>query len=224
MSKAATKKKPPAKAAGPEIIDFAQGSEDWFQARLGIPTASMFSVVMAQGSADEKSLTRSRYLYRLAGEIITGMPAETFETAAMRRGKEMEGQAREAYAKKTGRELKLVGFIRNFDGLKRCGASPDALIGFNGGLETKTMKPELLIPLLEKGARMLPEHRAQVHGNMMVSERDWWDLSVFYPKMPPYIVRVERDETFIRQIHAEVEKFNYELKRLVDRLRDMGAD
>ena len=221
MSKAAKKAAAP---EGPVYVDVEQGTAPWFEARLGIPTASCFSVVMAQGIDEEKSLTRSRYLYRLAGEIITGVPAETFESAAMRRGKEMEAAARDAYAKKTGRELKLVGFVKNFTGLRHCGASPDALIGFNGGLETKTMKPELLIPLLEKGARMLPQHIAQVQGNMWVTERDWWDLSVYFPRMPPYIVRCERNETVIKQIDAEVQKFNYELRQLVERLRNMGAE
>lgn len=214
------RKKPEEPKSLLEFVDCEQGSEEWFYARLGLPTASMFHVILG----DDEKVTRGNYLNRLAGEIITGMPAESYESAAMRRGKEMEGQARAAYTRRTGRDLKMIGLARNFSGLKRCGASPDALIGFDGGLETKTMKPELMIPLLEKGARMVPKHRAQVHGNMWVTERDWWDLSIYYPKMPPYIVRVERDETYIRQISDAVERFNYDLKQLVERLRNMGAE
>jgi hypothetical protein len=215
-------------AAAPKSLlvvdDAAQGSEEWLKARLGIPTASMFSVIMAEGADGEASLSRQQYLYRLAGEQITGEPAEeTFKSRAMERGKEMEPAAVADYERRTGRAVKRVGFARNFSGLKLCGASADGLVGFDRGLETKTMRPDLMIPLLLKGARMLPQHRAQVHGNMLVWERDLWDFKIFYPGMPDFTVTVERDETYVRRLHGEVERFNYELKKLVEQLRDMGA-
>lgn len=202
----------------------AQGSEEWFKARLGIPTASMFSIIMAEGADGGNSMTRQQYLYRLAGEQITGQPAEeTFRSRAMERGKEMEPLAIEDYERRTGRAVTRVGFATNFEGLKLCGASADGLVGFDGGIETKTMRPDLMIPLLVKGARMPGEHRAQVHGNMLVWERDWFDFKIFYPGMPDFTVRVERDETYARRLHAEIERFNYDLKKLVEQLRNMGA-
>jgi hypothetical protein len=207
-----------------QLHDAPQGSEEWLRARLGIPTASMFTVIMAEGRDGGDSLTRQQYLYRLAGEQITGEPAEeTFRSRAMERGKDMEAEAVADYERRTGRVVTRVGFATNFSGLKRCGASPDGLVGFDGGLETKTMRPDLMIPMLEHGARMLPEHRAQVHGNMLVLERDVWDFKVFYRGMPDFTVRVEKDQTYARRLHAEIERFNYELKQLVEKLRNMGA-
>lgn len=207
-----------------KIHDAAQGSEEWVKARLGIPTASMFSVVMAEGKDGGDSMTRAQYLHRLAGEQITGVPAEeTFKSRAMERGKEMEAAAIEDYERRTGRAVTRAGFATNFEGLKLCGASPDGLVGFDGGIETKTMRPDLMIPLLLRGARMIPEHRAQVQGNMLVWERDVWDFKIFYPGMPDFTVRVERDETYLRQLHGEIERFNYDLKKLVEQLRNMGA-
>lgn len=201
-----------------------QGSDEWFKARLGLPTASMFSVIMAEGKDGGDSMTRQQYLYRLAGEQITGEQAEeTFKSRAMERGKEMEPLAVEDYEHRTGRKVTRVGFASNFSGLKRCGASADGLVGFDGGVETKTMRPDLMIPLLVRGARMPAEHRAQVHGNMMVWERDWWDFKIFWPAMPDFTVRVDRDDTYIKQLHGEIERFNYELKKLVEQLRNMGA-
>lgn len=206
------------------VFNDPQGSAEWFKARLGIPTASMFSVIMAEGRDGGESMTRQQYLYRLAGEQITGEPAEeTFRSRAMERGKEMEPQAVEDYERRTGRAVTRVGFATNFDDLKLCGASADGLVGFDGGIETKTMRPDLMIPLLVRGARMLPEHRGQVHGNMLVWERDWWDFKVFYPGMPDFTVRVEKDETYHRRLLEEVQTFNYELKKLVEQLRNMGA-
>lgn len=205
------------------IYDDPQGSEEWVKQRLGIPTASMFSVVMAEGREGE-SMGRMQYLHRLAGEVVTQSPAEeTFKSRAMERGKEMEPAAVEDYERRTGRAVARVGFAKNFSGLKLCGASADGLVGFDGGLETKTMRPDLMIPLLIRGARMPPEHRAQVHGNMLVWERDWWDFKIFYPGMPNFTVRVERDDTYIRALHEQVQVFNHDLKKVVEQLRNMGA-
>lgn len=207
------------------VMDMPQGSEDWFKARLGMLTASNFSIAMAEARGDnDHSMTRQQLLYRLAGEIITQMPAEeTFKSRAMERGKEMEAEARDDYTRRTGRTVKLVGFVKNFAGLKECGASPDGLVGFDSGLETKTMRPDLMIPLLEKGARMPPVHRAQVHGNMLVCERDFWDFKIYYPHMPDFTVTVQRDETYIRELHEQIQRFNYDRNKIVEQLRNMGA-
>lgn len=225
MAKKATAKK----AQGPKSllreIDAEQGSDEWFEARLGLVTASHFSVVMATGRDGGDSLTRNQYLHRLAGEILTGLRAEeTFRSRAMERGKEMEPEAIADYEERRGVKVRRVGLGINFDGLKRCGASPDGLVGFDGGIETKTMRPDLMIPLITRGALVMPaEHRAQVQGNMFVWEREWWDFKIFYPGMPDFTVRVERDDRYIAEMSNQIEIFNYDLKRLVEQLRKMGA-
>lgn len=228
VAPAKARKPSPPKQAAPKsllrIIDVEQGSPEWFEHRLGLPTASNFSVIMAQGRDDKDSLSRTEYLHRLAGEIITGRQAEeTFKSRAMERGKEMEPEAIADYEARKKTTVKRIGLGINFEGLKRCGASPDGLVGFDGGLETKTMRPDKMIPLLMRGARMLPEHVAQTQGNIMIFERAWWDLKVFYPKMPDFTVRVLRDDIYIEQLTNQIEIFNYDLKRLVEKLRAMGA-
>jgi hypothetical protein len=215
---------PKAKKAEPasELVVHAaaQGSEEWFKARLGIPTASYFSTILAEG----EGIGRKKYLCRLAGEVLTGVPAEeTYRSRAMERGNEMEPAAIEDYERRRGVEVQRVGFATNFSGLRLCGASPDGLVGFDGGVETKTMRPDLMIPLLLRGSAMPAEYRAQVQGNMLVFERAWWDLKVYYPGMPDFTVRVFRDEAYIRELHGQIERFNFDLKQLVKQLRSMGA-
>lgn len=204
-----------------EIFDCEQNTPEWLAARNGIITASNFSKVMAGGEGK----TRTRYMRDLAGEILTGITAETFESSAMKRGREMEHGIREAYAASTFEKIQRVGFVKNRGLMKyaEAGCSPDALVGDKGGLEIKSMIPALLIELLERGSSMPPEHRAQVQGNMWVCEREWWDFRVGYTGMPAYEVRVYRDETYIKQISDAVEIFSYELKQLVEKLRKMGC-
>ncbi len=225
MPKAARKAAKPAPPTSDlELIDVQQGSDEWFEARLGLVTASNFAIVMASGRDGGDSMTRTQYLHRLAGERITGRLAEeTFKSRAMERGKEMEPEAIADYERQRGVTVRRVGLAINFKKLRRCGASPDGLVGFDGGVETKTMRPDLMIPLLIRGSAMPAEHRAQVQGNMHVLERDWWDLKIFYPGMPDFTVRVARDEHYIRELDNQIQVFNHELDRLVEKLRAMGA-
>lgn len=193
-----------------QIFDMEQGSTEWFACRCGLPTASNFSAILAKGEGK----TRRTYLHRLAGEIITGEPPETFQSQAMERGKAMEDQARNLYAFVNSSELQRVGFVKN--GEK--GASPDSLIGGNGGLEIKTQKAELLVGTILDG-RFPSEYKAQVQGNLWVCERDWWDLTVYWPKMPLFMQRAHRDEAYIANLSAEVDRFNEDLAKLVQAVR-----
>jgi hypothetical protein len=224
MAKVAVKTKSPPQSLL-VVHDVEQGSPEWLQARLGIVTASHFGTVMADGRDGGPSVTRTRLLYRLAFEQITGEPAEEgFRSAAMDRGRILEDEARLSYCRRKKVEARQVGFATNFSGLKFCGASPDSLIGFDGGLEIKTAKSEIIIPMLKLPAKMPPEHRCQVQGNMLVFERDWWDITVYcHRSMPAMDVRVYRDNVFIKELSNQIEQFNWELKNLVDSLKNMGA-
>jgi hypothetical protein len=197
-----------------EIIDVTQGGPEWLAARAGIPTSSMFRTVMAVGPKGGKSATRVDYLNKLVGEIITGEPMDNYVSADMERGKLMEDEARDLYAFQNDVEPIRVGFIRNGDK----GASPDSLIGDRGGLEIKSAAAHIQIERLLAGD--LPsEHKAQVHGNMWVSERDWWDFCSYCPKLPLFVIRVFRDEDYIKSIANHVELFNIELQQTVEYIR-----
>jgi hypothetical protein len=198
-----------------QIFDIEQGGEEWFAARLGIPTASKFATVMAKGEGK----TRSEYLRKLAGEILTGEPMDSYSNGHMERGKAMEDEARELYTFVHDADILRVGFIRS--GAK--GASPDSLVGTDGGLEVKTALPHIQIERLIKGT-LPPEHRAQVQGNMWVAEREWWDFVSFWPKLPLFKIRVHRDEQYINEMADEVDRFNEELELLVERIRGYGQD
>jgi hypothetical protein len=200
-----------------EIIDCDQGTPEWFAARLGIPTASEFHTVMAIGPKGGKSLTRVAYLNKLVGEVLTREPMQNFVSADMERGKIMEDEARDLYSFTRDIELDRVGFIRNGDK----GASPDSLIGDDGGLEIKSAAPHIQVARLL--ADQVPsEHVAQVQGNIWVAEREWWDFVSYCPKLPIFIKRVYRDEDYIKSLALHVDNFNAELRQTVDYIRRYG--
>jgi hypothetical protein len=198
-----------------EIINCEQNSAEWLKARAGIPTASQFHAILAKGKAGTKDgKTRRTYMLKLADEIYSGEPMENISNKHTERGHAMEAEARDLYAFKTGAQLERVGFLKN----GRKGASPDSLIGSAGGAEIKTKLPHLLYDDLLAG-EIPSEHFAQIQGTLWVSERQWWDLVIYWPKRPLFIKRVFRDELYIQKLATAVDAFNAELDETVAKIR-----
>ncbi len=201
------------------IHECEQGSPEWFARRMGIPTASEFSTLMASGKGGGESKTRATYMRKLAGEVLTGELAESYSNGHMERGKAMEDEARAMYALEYNADPIRVGFVTNFN----AGCSPDSFIGDRGGLEIKTALPHIQIERLERND-LPPEHRAQVQGSIWICERDYWDFVSYWPKLPLLRVRVQRDNGYIATIKGAVDKFNDELAELVERIRRYGIE
>ena len=192
-----------------KIFDCEQNSPEWFKARLGVPTASGFKYVLAKGAGK----SRRSYLEKLAREIVTGELAEGFTTVHLERGKAMEEEARQKYRDITGNTTHNVGFILN----GRIGWSPDSLIGEDGALEIKTQRGDLLSKTLFKD-EFPPEHVVQCQGGLLVGEREWIDICVYWPGMPLFIKRTYRDEVYLKNLVAELEIFLDDLDNLVAKM------
>jgi hypothetical protein len=202
-----------------QIIECDQGSDEWLAARLGIPTASCFSTVMAKGKDGGASKTRADYMRKLAGEVLTGKPMDSYSNGHMERGKEWEPDARNLYAFMRDVEPQVVGFIRN--GQKGC--SPDSLVSVNGGLEIKAAAAHIQVERLLSN-RLPPEHRAQVQGCIWIAEREWWDFVSYCPGLPLFVTREHRDEEYIAKLAAAVDEFNDELAHMVERVRRLQTE
>lgn len=197
-----------------KIIECEQGSPEWFASRLGLPTASEYKTIVAVKKEAREKITRQTYMRKLAGEIVTGLPMESYSNAHMERGTEQEAEARSLYAFAQDVEPQRVGFIVN----GRTGCSPDSLIGDNGGLEIKSALPHIQIERLERN-ELPSEHRLQVQGCLWITGRAWWDFVSYCPKLPLFVKRVERDEQCIADIKSAVDQFNDELALMVAWLR-----
>lgn len=185
-----------------EIFNCEQNSPQWFACRLGIPTASRFSDVLAKG----QGITRKKYLLTLASEVITGEQGESYSNPYMERGHAMEDGARDLYAMMRDADPQQVGFMRR----GRAGASPDSLLGDDGLLEIKTKAGHLQLDVLEQD-RLPPEHAAQVQGQLWISGRSYCDFVSYWPRLPMFIKRVERDEKYIATLAQAVTDFIGEL-------------
>ncbi|MET3589891.1 hypothetical protein ABID23_000979 [Bartonella silvatica] len=200
----------------PMIIDCIQGTEEWKKARNGLMTASLFEMVMAQKKQGQKTSKYHAVMMKLAGERITGKTVDEGTTLAMRRGIELEPRARILYRTLTHTEPECVGFVLADDRMK--GFSPDAFVGTNGVLEIKTKKPEILIPHFYKND-FPAEHKAQCQGGLWIAEREWVDLMLYWPDMPPLIKRAYRDDVYIRKLEGAINRFNEELEHMVHKIK-----
>lgn len=197
--------------------EIKQGQPEWFAVRLGLPTASRFADVMAKnGPRGGIPKGRQTYLWKLAGEILTGEPMDSYTNFSMSRGTEREPEARNLYAFLNDADVKQVGFIRNGN----CGCSPDGLIGNDGMFENKDAAAHIQIERLLNGT-LPPEHKAQCQGALMVAEREWIDFMSHCRGLPPLIVREHRDEDYIKGLRADVDEFVEELDALVEQIRGL---
>lgn len=187
-----------------KIITTEQGSPEWFAARLGKPTGSKFSDVLAGG----KGLTRKAYAVQLALEIVTGKQAETFINQAMQDGTEREPVARALYEAHSGNFVDEVGFCLH-DTID-CGVSPDGLIGDDGGLEIKCPKASTHASYLAMPGEP-STYTAQIQGCMWVTGRDWWDFASYHPDFPEnarlIVRRIKRDSDYIVKLEQAVKSF-----------------
>lgn len=200
----------------PIIIDCIQGTEEWQKARNGLITASLFEMVMAQKKQGQKTSRYHAVMMKLAGERITGKTVEEGTTFSQRRGTELEPSARQLYGKLTQTVPECIGFVLADD--RRKGFSPDAFVEKNGLLEIKTKKPEILIPhFMQKS--FPAEHKAQCQGGLWISQREWVDLMLYWPAMPPLIKRAYRDEVYIGKLETEIDRFNEALEKMVQHIK-----
>jgi putative phage-type endonuclease len=186
------------------IRGIEQGTDEWKALRAGRITASCMADVLAFDKKTGKTQLKARenYIAQIVAEILSGQPKDGPQTFAMRRGSELEAEARAEYEVITGNFVEQVTFAVN-DELPFVGASPDGLVGTDGMIEIKC--PEDICKHLAAIRFGMPEeHAPQVQSGMWSAGRQWCDFVSYHPDFPPHfrtvIVRVKRDESYIKAL------------------------
>jgi hypothetical protein len=196
-----------------------QRSDEWFQARCGIPTASMLKLICVKLKSGKYPASREEQAVQKAIERISNVPFPSFSNAAMQHGNDTEPAARAAYMAHTGAWVEEKGFIRHPE--VDAGCSPDGLIGDDGGLEIKC--PFNPARHFDARHKMPAEHKWQVQGSLWITGRQWWDFVSFDPRFPDhlqlFIHRQERDESLINDIAKEVNDFNILVEKFVKEMQ-----
>ncbi len=202
------------------FVDCEQNSAEWICARTGRITASRIGDMMATLKRGGEAASRRDYRAELIAERLTGRAEEHYISKEMQFGTEQEPFARTAYEIKTENTVDQVGFILHPQ-LDFTGASPDGLIGRDGGLELKCPKTTTHLAYMMAGT-VPKEYQDQMLWNMACAEREWWDFASYDSRLPEklklFIVRMPRDEARIGEIEREVLKLNSEIEDIYTQL------
>jgi len=204
--------------------EIEQGTDAWFQARLGKATGSRIADIIAKTKTGY-STSRANYAAQLVCERLTGKVAESFTNAAMQWGTETEPLARAAYEVKTGEMVDQVGFV-DHPSIENSGASPDGLVGLFGMLEIKCPNTATHIETL-LSQQVPTKYITQMQWQMACAGRQWCDFVSFDPRMPEnlqlFIKRVEYDPPYVAMLEKEVIQFLMDVEANVNQLRKLNV-
>jgi len=204
-----------------------QRTEEWFQQRLGKVTASRISDVIAKTKTGV-STSRQNYLVQLVSERITGKKGDSFVNQAMLDGIERESAARELYMRTRGVSVTEVGFF-DHPTIAMSGASPDGAVNaeedgkYAGLIEIKCpIETTHTNTLMSKSvpSKYIP----QMQWQLACTGAKWVDFVSYNPNFPEelqlFVARVDRDDTYIAELEAEVIKFLNEVDQTIIKLKE----
>lgn len=192
------------------VYECRQGTPEWINLRLGVPTASSFDRIVTP--TGKPSSQGEKYRFDLLAERMAGHSFDDFKSSWMERGNELEGDARNFYELQRDCSTQAVGFISN--DAATWGASPDSLVDERGLMEIKCPKPGTHVSYLLKAGSPYEEYRVQVQAQLWIAERDWCDVVSYNPEMPMALMRIERDDEFISKLAPLVKEFSEKLEAL----------
>jgi len=188
--------------------------------RIGKLTASMFHLAVAE-TRTGWSASREKYLSELVIERFNRVPTERYQSPEMRRGTELEPQARDAYSFMRDVDIQLCGFVPH-PTIPLTGCSPDGLIGDDGLVEFKCPSSHTHMRTL-RGAKPPGEYLMQCMWQLACTGRDWCDLVSFDPRWPIrmqlHITRIGRSDIAIKKMEEQAKQFLMEVALEQEALR-----
>lgn len=199
------------------IHDVEQGSREWLNLRLGIPTASAFDKLVTPKTL-KPSASSVGYMHQLLAEHFIGESVSEVDNKWMERGREMEPEARAWYEFDHDCSVRQVGFVTLDDG--SAGGSPDGLPCDDGGVEIKCPSAGVHVGYMLGGSH---KYAMQIQGCMWICEREWWDFVSYCPSLPTVCIRYYRDEKIIAALKTAVEFLTVVMATERERMEAMGA-
>lgn len=174
------------------IVECMQGSDEWYQARLGKITGSVFDKIVTP--TGKLSASHEQIINKAVAELIMGETEDTYQSDAMLRGQSLEHDALKFFNFTKGYEFTKVGFLQgtNEDGEDEgWGISPD---GYDDkkGLELKCPLAHTHLAYLS-GEKLPKEYLQQVQGALWATGKEIWVFGSYHPDFPCFSIEVEPD-------------------------------
>jgi putative phage-type endonuclease len=167
-----------------------QCSEEWFELRRGILTASTIKHVITPAKMKRaRNAKASSHLYELVAQRIAGyVDVSDFLSEDMSRGYIDEDEAFVAYSEHYSR-AKSCGFVSNDKWGFTLGYSPDGLVGDEGQIEVKGRKHKYQVESIIAN-EMPSDYLIQVQTGLLVTEREWCDFISYSAGLPMMTLRI----------------------------------
>jgi putative phage-type endonuclease len=192
-----------------------QGSDEWFELRRGILTASKMNHILSPSRLEFSSGSDCKaHAFEIAAQRVSGFVEPEYMSGDMFRGKVDEPMARELYRQHYG-DVEEVAFITNDDYGFMLGYSPDGIVGDKGGIEIKSRKQSLHVRTMLENA-VPRDHVLQCQTAMFVAGWDWIDYVSYCAGLPIWIIRVEKDPIVQTAIYHAATAFDNQVNKIVD--------
>lgn len=200
--------------------DIEQNSPEWFEARVGVITATKAGKIMS----DENTDSYDTAVKKLVFERVAKREPEDSEisSAYMERGSEYEPLAIDAYQEENGIDVESGGFCtlgRVTDEIPLFGASPDGkkpkLGGKRGGLEVKCPAWKTMMKYIMNPDLLSKTYNKQVQHQMFVCGFDHIDLFAFHPDFEPVQVTIYPDQVYIHNFLQKVRVAEVEIQNKI---------
>lgn len=177
----------------PELF---QGSDEWFEARRGMLTASEMHLIVTPTLKQASNEKERTHIYELLAQRISGYVEPSYVGDDMLRGREDEILARDMYHQHYT-PVTDMGFIVNRRHGVAIGFSPDGLVGTDGFIEAKSRRQkyqvQTIIECVGVPYTIPADYVLQVQTGLIVSERAWADLISYSAGLPMVVLRVLPD-------------------------------
>jgi predicted phage-related endonuclease len=205
-----------------------QGSAQWLEFKVGKVGASRVSEITAKLRDGRPGASRATYLGELIAERLTGTSSETYKSAAMQWGNDVEPLARSNYQFRNMCLVERVGCILH-PAINGALCSPDGLVGAEGMVEFKCPNTSTHCDFI-LGAEIPGKYLQQMQWQMACAGRQWVDYVSFDPRLPErlrmWVQRVPRDGKMIELLESEVKAFLRDLEvriRALSQVREVAA-
>jgi len=187
------------------IISCDQYSDEWWESRLGKPTASSaHRLITPTGQA---STGLESYASELALDLYRGKSKESWGgNQHTERGSLLEPVAANDYEFVYQTKLREVGFIMDDD--KRFGVSPDRLIGRSGMLEIKCFDEKAHLAALiyyKENRKVQPERIAQLQMQLFTGKKKFNYLYHYSQTLPSFRIKVLPIKSYFEMLECQIE-------------------
>jgi len=195
--------------------DLEQGTPEWDALRIASIGGSSIGDAVAKGEGKVRKTLMCNFIQ----EIVSQEKTEHYVSWDMKEGIKWEPFGRFKYEMRYGVDVEQVALVKHSEHKH---FSPDGLVGEKGMIEIKRRILSVFLAFIEKPT-IPTKDRKQIMWGLSICKREYCDYTLYCPYIekkadPLIVIRVERDEKEIKELHEGADLFILEMQTLLLRV------